>query len=311
MSPVPLLVTGLPRSGTSWTGKMLQASGQVVYINEPLNPRRPPGRSPGVLNAQVQHRFQYIAPPEDAVWKRAYQDTLRLRYRLLAEVPALRKPYDVGRMIKYASEFTLGALRHRHALLDDPYATFSARWLSEQMGVRTVMLVRDPVGLLGSWKQLGWRVELSDLLGQPLLMRDHLEPWREELERAAAGDWIDQMCALWNVTQRVVDGFRSEVAGLRVWRYEQLAGAPMEQFAAMYEWMGLEWSPDAQRIVREATSSTSESKGFSWSLRGGVSRTAFRPMDSTAAVQAAAGRLTAEETSRVRDATAEVAARFV
>ena len=60
MSSVPLLVTGLPRSGTSWTGKMLEASGQVVYVNEPLNPRRPPGRSPGVLNASVTHRFQKI-----------------------------------------------------------------------------------------------------------------------------------------------------------------------------------------------------------------------------------------------------------
>ena len=67
MSAAPLLVTGLPRSGTSWTGKMLEASGQVVYVNEPMNTRRPPGRSPGVLNAHVQHRFQYVDPADDAV----------------------------------------------------------------------------------------------------------------------------------------------------------------------------------------------------------------------------------------------------
>ena len=38
----PILVTGLPRSGTSWVGKMLAASGELVYVNEPLNPQHPP-----------------------------------------------------------------------------------------------------------------------------------------------------------------------------------------------------------------------------------------------------------------------------
>lgn len=289
---------------------MLEASKQVVYINEPLNPRRPPGRSPGVLNAQVQHRFQYIAAPDDAIWRNAYRDTLRLRYRFVAEARALRSPYDVGRMLKYASEFAIGARRGKRALLDDPYALFSSKWLTEQMDVRTVILVRDPVGLLGSWKQLGWKVELRDLLDQPALVRDQIGPWREDLERATRGDWIDQMCALWNVSHRVVDRFRADVAGLKVWRYEHLAADPMVQFGAMYEWMGLDWSAEAQAAVRTATSTTSESKGFSWNLRGGLSRTAFRPMDSASAVTAQAGRLTPEEIERVRAATAEVAALF-
>ena len=289
---------------------MLEASKQVVYVNEPLNPRRPPGRSPGVLNASIDHRFQYICADNDAVWRVAYRDTLRLRYRFMAELRALRSPYDAGRMLKYATEFTIGARRHRRALLDDPYALFSAKWLTEEMGVRTVLLVRDPVGLLGSWKTLGWKIDLRDLLDQPLLVRDHLEPWRDDLERAAAGDWVEQMCALWNVTHRVVDRFRADVSGLRVWRYEQLAASPMEQFAAMYDWMGLEWSADAQESVRVATTTASETKGFSWSLRGGLSRTAFRPMDSTTAAKAAEGRLTPDEVRRVREATAEVAALF-
>jgi len=244
------------------------------------------------------------------VWRPAYTDTLRLRYRFLAELRAMRKPYEVGRMLKYGAEFTLGARRGRRALLDDPYALFAARWLTEQMGVRTVMLVRSATGLLGSWKHLGWKIDLRDLLDQSDLMRDLLEPSRDELERAAAGDWVDQMCALWNASNRVVHRYRAEVPGVAVWRYEQLAANPMQEFGAMYEWMGLDWSEDAQRIVREATSSSSESKGFSWSLRGGVSRTAFRPMDSSAAAKAAEGRLTEEELRRVRDATAEVTALF-
>src|SRR5438874_1277699 len=49
----PILVTGMPRSGTSWISKMLEAGGGLVHINEPLNPQHPPGLSPGVLGVIV------------------------------------------------------------------------------------------------------------------------------------------------------------------------------------------------------------------------------------------------------------------
>ena len=71
----PLLVTGLPRTGTSWVGKMLEASREVVYVNEPLNPRHPPGRSPGVLRGDVTHQFQYIGDANGAEWEAAFRDT--------------------------------------------------------------------------------------------------------------------------------------------------------------------------------------------------------------------------------------------
>ena len=106
-----ILVTGLPRSGTSWIGKMLQAGGEVVYVNEPLNPQHPPGRSPGVLNAEVTHRYQYICAENDERWAAAYHDTLRLRYQLIAELRRNRAPYDLARMAKYSTAFTIGRLR--------------------------------------------------------------------------------------------------------------------------------------------------------------------------------------------------------
>src|SRR5690606_37762519 len=117
----PVLVTGLPRSGTSWVGKMLAAGGGLVYVNEPLNPQRPPGRSPGVLDATVTHRFQYICRDNEHEWLRAFTDTVALRYRFRAELRRNRAPSDLARMIKYGSAFTVGRLTGRRALLDDPF----------------------------------------------------------------------------------------------------------------------------------------------------------------------------------------------
>lgn len=309
----PLLVTGLPRSGTSWTGKMLEASGEVVYINEPMSLSRPPGGSPGVLDAPVRHRFQYVDPTDDAEFAAAFSDTLRLRFRPWAEIAAIRRPYHIARGAKYAATFTLGRLRGRRAMLDDPNAIFAARWLTERMGVRSVAVVRDPVGMIGSWRQLGWQPQLQPILDQPALLRDHLDADVPAMRDAVAGgDWLDQMCCLWNVGNRFVDAARHDLAGFDAVRYEDLAAAPLDGFEQLYRRSGLGWTESARASIAAATTAPADTGGgsFAWSLRGGLSRTAFRRMDSRASLNRPDTRLTADEIGRVREATAAVLARF-
>src|SRR5215471_3041403 len=175
-----LLVTGMARTGTSWVGKMVEAGGDVVYINEPLNPGHPPGHSPGVLDNTVIHQYQYIEDG-DAAWQRAFARTLALRYGFVREVRRNHSLYDLAKMAKYGTSFTLGRLRGRHAMLDDPFALFATPWLVRTFGVRAVVLVRDPVAIAGSYRKLGWRMRFDELLAQPGLVRDLLGPQVEQV----------------------------------------------------------------------------------------------------------------------------------
>ena len=309
----PLLVTGLPRSGTSWVGKMLEASGQVVYVNEPLNPQHPPGRSPGVLNAEVTHRFQYICPDNDQQWTRAFADTIRLRYHMVAELRRNHSPYDLARMAKYFSTFTYGRLHGRRALIDDPFAVFSARWFAERLQADVVVLVREPVSLVGSWWRLGWKFDFQDLLGQALLRRDLLatqyEPEMQDL--IGSPDRLAQIALLWRATYDAVHRMRDEVPGLQVIRYEDLSREPMERFRLLYDAFGLTWTPRIAERVAAATSGHGRTdRSHAWTLRYGLSRTAFRPMDSQAALRSYEERLTPAEISRVRALTSDVAGRL-
>ncbi|MGP3966135.1 sulfotransferase [Streptomyces sp. 6N223] len=309
----PILVTGLPRSGTSWVGKMLQSTGEVVYVNEPLNPHRPPGRSPGVLNASVSHAFQYICADNEEPWLRAYRDTTRLRYRPLAELRANRALPDLARLAKNLTAFSTGRLRGRRALLDDPYAVLSAAWFARRLGAVTVVLVRDPVTWAGSWRKLGWTTYFHELLEQPLLVRDLLGERAEEL-RALVGsqDELAKNATLWRVTYEAVDAMRGRAAGsLHVVRYEDLAADPERAFGELARTCGLTWGEAAQRTVREATTAgNAPTRAMSWTLKGGLSRTAYQPMDSQAALRTYKERLTAEEIDRVTELTREVRSRF-
>ncbi|GAA2861826.1 hypothetical protein GCM10010517_20650 [Streptosporangium fragile] len=281
---------------------MLTASGELIYVNEPLNPEHPPGRSPGVLRAAVTHRFQYICPDNEQDWLPAFRRTVALRYGFLAELRCNRSPYDLARMVRYGTAFTLGRLGGRRALLDDPFALFSAGWFAERLGCRVVILLRDPVSFVGSWQRLGWTVSFHEFLEQPLLIRDqpHLEALRPLV---GSRDRIAKAAALWRAAGITAAGLAARHPGILLARYEDLATDPGTGFRRLYEWAGLTWSPRAEsRVMRACTTAPGaaarDGGGFAWS---GLSRTAYRPMDSRRALVSATARLSPHEARRVRE----------
>lgn len=308
----PLLVTGLPRTGTSWIGKMLEAGGDVVYINEPLNPRHPPGHSPGVLDARVTHQYQYICADNEDAWLPAFRRTVELRYGFGRELRRNHGPYDLARMAKYGRSFTVGRWRGRRAMLDDPFAILAVPWLVRRLGVRAVVLVRHPAAVAGSYRALGWRVRFDGLLGQPELRRDLLGDAADEL--AAAADSDDELlkCALlWRTVYGVVDRVYRQLPGVTVRRYEDFADRPVEEFADLYAFLGLAFRDRAQRRIVAATSGGGDQRdAHRWTLRFGLSKTAFRPMDSRRAAGSYRQRLSEVDIARVLELTAPVADRF-
>ena len=199
-------------------------------------------------------------------------------------------------------------------MLDDPFAIFSTGWLVEKMGVEAVVLVRDPVSFVGSWRALNWKIHFHELLEQPALVRDHLAPYADRM-RALVGspDWLARTCLLWEATYDVVDRAFRHIPGVHVIGYESLVQDPMDGFADLYRRFGLTWSDDAAGRVREATTEKagSEQGSHRWSLRGGLSRTAYRPMGSATALSTYRTRLTPDEVERVRELTADVAERVL
>jgi hypothetical protein len=309
----PVVVTGMARSGTSWVGRLLQASGELTYVNEPLNPEHPPGHSPGVLGATVDQGYQYIHHGSDDRWLAAFNDTVRLRYHVGAELRRNRSPYDLARMARYATSFLLGRVLGRRALVDDPYAMLASEWLADRVGCRVVVVVRDPAAIAGSWKRLGWTTDLGELLHQPALMRDWLEPYRGQMEALAAApeDLPGRVGMLWRLLHLVVAEYARRCAGLRIVRYEDLAADPLPAFADLYADLGLHFDQRARRAVVRSTTGNARRRAHHWSLsRNGLSKTGYRPMDSRANLAAWRRQLGAEEVARVRALTAGVADRW-
>jgi hypothetical protein len=286
----PILVTGIPRSGTSWVGKMLDASGRVVYINEPLNPRRPPGRSPGILRSAVHHRFEYITCENESEFLQPFREMIALNYHVVREIKASHSVFDLLRLVKYWNSFARGRLHRRRPLIDDPYALFSVEWFVERLGCDAVVVVRHPAASVSSRIRLGYKPDFGELLRQPLLLRDWLDPFQGEMEEALRhpGDVVLQGSLLWKMAYHVARELALELEGVRIVRYEDLASDPATAFQRLFDVLHVPFTQGASRRVRE-TSGTQQrrrsrgghrARAQPWSVsRHGLSRTAFRPLE--------------------------------
>lgn len=251
IAPAPILITGAHRSGTTWVGKMLALDPQVAYISEPLNVLH----RPGVLRAKVKHWYMYICEENEGEYLSAFEELLDYRYHTWSEIRSIRSVKDFLRMGRDFKIF-YDALEHgQRALLKDPFAVFSIPWFAKQFDFRVVITVRHPAAFASSLKRLGWNFDFNDLLGQPLLMRDHLEPYRGQMEAVKADDVIGQASLLWRMLYRFVHSACRKNPGFIVVRHEDLSNDPVTEFHSLYSSLGLEFTAQVRKKILHSSSS--------------------------------------------------------
>jgi hypothetical protein len=316
----PILVTGMARAGTSWVGKVVESTRRVTYVNEPMNPKHPPGRSPGVLAVSIPYEYLYISgrlqPQADYI--RAFTDMLALRYGVAAELRVNRSTYDVLRMLRYVATFTAGRALRTRPMVNDPYACLSVPWLAEHFDVRTVIVVRHPVRLLASHRRARIPMHVGELLQQEALMEDWLEPLADDLKAARdSADDIEVFCALWRALHTVMAGAldRPDVTLLR---YEDACVRPAEEFRRIIEAVGLPYTDDTDRFIETSVSGGgTRARSHVWdlslqnlSLRSLPSRTAYRPLDSAAHLESWREVVDDRDVERVQASTWDVGRHF-
>jgi hypothetical protein len=291
----PILVTGAHRSGTTWVGKMLSADRNTAYISEPLNVlhRR------GVYGADVKYWYQYITPENEADYLSAFQQLLKFRYHFFTEIGSLRSQKDFLRMGRDLSIFMKGKLQGQRALLKDPFAVFSTPWFAQKLNCKIVITIRHPGGFASSLKRLNWKFDFRDLLNQPMLMRDHLEADRADMESMPADDIVGQSALLWRMIYRSVYTTRKLFPDFKVVRHEDLSLDPVAGYKSLYESLGLTFDEKVRDTILNSSSSenpTELSKKKVHSVK----------LDSRANMSNWKKRLTPEEITRIRKLTEDV-----
>jgi hypothetical protein len=117
-----------------------------------------------------------------------------------------------------------------------------------------IVIVRDPVAVVSSLNRLGYTFDFNDLLEQPLLMADHLDPCRPEIEAAAArpDDVIGHGARLLRIIHSDVDQNRGRER-FRLVRHEDLSRNPVEAFVCLFGDVGEPFTEAARRKIEQTT----------------------------------------------------------
>jgi hypothetical protein len=299
----PILVTGAIRSGTGWVGQVLAASPTPIgYIWEPFSVRH----RPGTLDIRWRHWFPYICDENAAPYIPAIEQSLRFDYRTSAELRSIRKAKDAGRMGRDWYRWWMQRRRGAAPLYKDPIAVFSAEWLAQRFGMDVVVTIRHPCAFASSIKRLHWAYtkRFGDLLDQPLLMRDFLSGYEDQLRAYSEHDQdiVDQAILLWNIQNKAVARHAERHASDWVFvRLEDLAFEPVPRFQDVFARLGVRWSEEVEELVRRTSAASNPV-------------VAARPdsihRDSAAHARDWKRTLTAEEIARVREGTEQLWSRF-
>ena len=296
----PILITGSHRSGTGWVGQVLAASPRALgYVWEPFSILH----RPGTCAARFPHWFPYVCSENEADVRGPVDAMLEWRYAYGAELAALRGPRDAARMARDASRFRQNRRRHAVPLLKDPIAVFSVEWLHATFSAEPVLLVRHPAAFAASVKRLHLRHPFGDFLAQPLMMRDWLSSFADELERFAAREQeiVDQAILLWNVIHHALATYRARHPEWALLRLEDISRQPAARFHDLFDRLGV---PRDERVDGLIASTSDSSNPAEASTADSIRR------DSAAHIWNWKRTLDAAEIARVREGTEAVAAAF-
>jgi hypothetical protein len=259
-----VFVTGVIRSGTTFTGKILSLPLPVDYIHEPFNT--------GCGMEGMNRRYRYVRPGLDtAEMRRIHRLTRRIFdydfslqtvcydgdswYRNLGKrLVGSRGPFYL-RLAK-ANPF------HRAAVIKDPTASMMSRYLADRFGVEPVILIRHPVSLVASFRRLDWWPQAEKLLEQQALVTDHLAGAPEASKRSSSclPDPVANACRHWCLVNRVLLRWARR-HNWPVVRHEDLCENPRERFRQLYDRLSLPWTRRVPSKIESLTSAASPEAG--------------------------------------------------
>lgn len=230
----PILVTGVPRSGTTWLARQLAlAPGTALAGREPMNPR---GSQYGL--AGTLHAWTDLKDPT-----RHQQAVLRTAY--LGLNPMVYSRYGVRQWA--------APVPGVRVIVKDPFALLSIETLHNQTGARTVVVIRHPGAILASYRRMGWSPDLEEL--------DPIVQAKLGADRALApsGDGATDMGAFWAALHDIAIADIDATGALVVF-HEDIAIGGVEAGRRLYQRLGLRmtqrtelhWEPSVAKIADAA-----------------------------------------------------------
>lgn len=286
MRDQPILIAGLPRSGTTWIGEVLSADPNIRYFYEPDNEKV--NSYAGFYKRNV-HRFPFRItdqPHDDyhQLWKGVFSglslkkvDTLAFRLfvrpqvkHLEAEIGrkvgfvyfdqamkdvdqnACRQPfrYESHPLLNLAANTIINThlgLSGRRILVKSVHCPLALQWLDSNFSPKIVIALRNPFALYASYRRLFMPDAFRNILAQQELKEFVSE--RYDIRRFPNGDLTEQAIFQILLVYSILSDQISENTHWHFISHDRLCEEPTTLFHSLYSELGLAWSDEVEALI--------------------------------------------------------------
>ena len=280
---------------------MISLAKGVGYVHEPFN--RAHGRC--VCGYDIPLWYKAVTPENEASVRRHFEHLLRFGPQTVISDLKNGKLKKLGVQLRRGQVDILSAIRNDRPLIKDPLALLAADWLADNLNAQVIITVRHPAAFVDSLIRKNWMFDFNNLTQQAGLMAGKLHPFAEELKRMASlqGDGAqdakvrieEQAILLWKVLHHVIANYQTNCPDWMILRHEDVSTTPFAHFEKIYDWLGLEFSPETRDQIDGFVNPITESAG---------------KRNSKDNVKRWKTKLTPELIAEIRSGTEEVAAHF-
>lgn len=223
----PIVVLSMPRSGSSWVGKILGLSPGALYLREPITQT-------------------YLKKAEDGTPSFFEFDITRLPegYGTAAENVFSGLPVFDHWITIFPQQWALSKRKYKRLVIKE-INPFMLEWLIGNFRPRIIYLVRHPVATASSFKQLEWHGSQFE----PRISRTTLRKKIPHYDKFTHSFWAEHGALQAFLLQEALK-FADEYADMRLVKYKDICADPLTLFRDLYSFAQLEWNDTVERKIQ-------------------------------------------------------------
>lgn len=244
-----VLVTGMPRSGTTPCGSNLELAPRTRHLYEPFNP--------GYGIRQISRHYE-IPGANDFTMER-FDACIEAIRRVRLQLRRYYNPQEVRgrRLVKWliGDRARIAYWRCRldpsvdTVIWKDPNACFSAKAAVDRHRIPVVVTVRPAVAVAASYKRMGWKPGLPQVLDSlsqvgiqyPELLAKHGRHMDDDTVGAAM---------LWYVIYSTLMQWAETRPEIKLVDLQRTIEHPVPYYSYLFNWLGLSWSQEVADDLR-------------------------------------------------------------
>jgi hypothetical protein len=139
---------------------------------------------------------------------------------------------------------------------------FAAEWIHTKYNAKVVFILRNPLALVASCKQVDWGVPFDRLAHQDELLNAYVPSYKKQAKEYAKGKHtkLEETTLLYNMVYEKAYELSQKYPDWIFIKHEDISTNPQEEFRTLFDKLGLDYSQKVEAKVNELTNAKNKAE---------------------------------------------------